>query len=97
MKDKVKILEDFQELTWVMKDGTKEKIKNLKLSHLFNIIKYLKRNFDSMEDLMNDYPSFDGEMAQMYAEQQWSYAIKEYNRIKRTIELFDAYYKLKNL
>lgn len=34
---------------------------------------------------MNDYPSFDGEMAQMYATQQWEVSIQQYKQLKKML------------
>jgi len=82
------------------KKMTKEekiKIKDLKLDHLGNIVKNLRKRFNSLEDPMNDYPSFRGEMAQIHAEQQWEASVQYYRQLERNLELFECYYRLKSL
>ena len=98
MKNQIKILKNFEEQEWVTKSKERIKIKDLKLEHLGNIVKNLRKKFDSLEDPMNDYPFlFDGEMAQMYAEQQWQASVNSYKQLERNLELFECYYRLKSL
>lgn len=97
MKQQIKILEDFQEKEWITKTGERVKVKDLKLSHLKNIVKYLKKRFDSLEDPRNDYPSFGGEMAQMAAESEWISRMEIYEQLKKKVKLFEVYYSLKSL
>ena len=97
MENQIKILKKFEEQEWVTKSKERIKIKDLKLEHLGNIVKNLRKKFDSLEDPMNDYPSFGGEMAQMYAEQQWQASINSYKQLERNLELFECYYRLKSL
>ena len=73
------------------------KIKDLTISHLSNIYKNLKKKFDSLEDPLNDFPSFQGEMAQMNAEKEWLRSINYYNQLEKQVRLFEVYYKLKIL
>ena len=97
MEDKIEILKKFEQQAWITKTKGKIKIKDLKLDHLRNIVKNLRTRFDSLEDPMNDYPSFGGEMAQMYGIQQWEASMQSYKRLERTLQLFECYYKLKSL
>lgn len=90
-------LAEFQERYWTTKSNETIKIKNLTLNHLNNIIKNLKKQFKNIENPMNNYPSFGGEMAQMQAEREWEYSIAQYRQIKRNLELFKLYYKLKTI
>lgn len=97
MEKQIEILKKFEEKEWITKNKRKIKIKDLDLDHLKNIVKNLKKRFKQMEDPENDYPSFDGEMAQMAADYQWRKAVAYYNQLKREVELFECYYKLKKL
>lgn len=97
MEKQIEILKKFEEKEWVTKNKKKIKIKDLELDHLRNIVKNLKKRFKNTENPENDYPSFGGEMAQLYAYQQWKQAMIRYNLLKREVELFDCYYKLKKL
>lgn len=97
MEKSIEILKKFEQQEWITKDKQKIKIKDLSISHLGNIYKNLKKKFDSLEDPMDDYPSFQGEMAQMYAEQQWEASNNYYRQLERNLQLFEVYYKLKTL
>ena len=97
MYNKIKVLEKFEKNDWITKSGDKIMIKNLKLDHLKNIVKHLKKKYNAIEDTMNDFPSFQGEMAQDEGIRCWENEVERYNRLKRTLQLFEAYYKLKNL
>lgn len=97
MKNSIETLRKFEEQEWVTKDQQKIKIKDLSVDHLGNIYKNLKKRFDSLENPINEYPSFAGDMAQMYAEQQWESAINYYKQLERNLQLFEVYYKLKKL
>ena len=97
MEKQIEILKKFEEKEWTTKNKRKIKIKDLDLDHLKNILKNLKKRFKQMEDPENDYPSFGGEMAQMAADYQWRQAVSYYNQLKREVELFECYYKLKKL
>lgn len=97
ISNSLKLLKEFEEEEWVTKSNEKIKIKNLSISHLKNIVKYLKKRYDAIESPMNDYPSFQGEMAQDYAEQQWNYEMARYRQMERTLKLFKVYYELKIL
>ena len=97
MEKQIEILKKFEEQEWINKSKEKIKIKDLKLDHLGNIVRNLRKKFNSLEDPMNDCPSFSGEMAQMYAEQQWEASIKYYEQLERNLELFECYYRLKCL
>jgi len=97
MEKQIEILKKFEQQEWITKSKEKIKIKDLKLDHLSNIVKNLRKKFDNFEDPMNDYPSFNGEMAQMYAEQQWEASIGYYRQLERKLELFECYYRLKSL
>lgn len=97
METQIEKLKKFEQQEWITKSKEKIKIKDLKLDHLGNIVKNLRKRFNSLEDPMNDYPSFDGEMAQMYAEQQWEASVQYYRQLERNLELFECYYRLKSL
>lgn len=97
MKNKLKLLEVFENQTWITKSSDKVLIKDLPLNHLKNIVNNLKKRFDSMENPLNDYPEFGGEMAQMYAQQNWENYMREYKKLEKTLNLFECYYKIKNL
>lgn len=93
----IAILEEFENSYWTTKNNQKIKIKDLSVSHLENIYKNLKRSFDSLENPINYYPSFTGDMAQMSAEHQWQIDMNHYKQLERKVQLFEVYYKLKNL
>lgn len=98
MNKAIEILKEFEEKYWTTKDNQKIKIKDLSVSHLGNIYKNLKRKFDSLENPVNYYPSFmEGDMAQTYATYQWQGDMDYYKQLETTVQLFEVYYKLKNL
>lgn len=97
MEKQVEILKKFEQQYWVTKSKEKIQIKDLTIDHLRNIVKNLKKNFKSIENPMNDYPSFQGDMAQLYAEQQWQASVQYYEQLERNLQLFECYYKLKSL
>lgn len=57
---------------WKQRDGKKIRIKDMTNSHLMNVIGLLLR-YSSQEKSYSlcNFPSFNGEMAQYYAEQEW--------------------------
>ena len=97
MKDKIKILEEFEDKIWITKDNKKIKIRDISLEHLKNIIKYLEKEFDEIENPLNNYPDFNGEMAQMGAENNWKLQMECYERLQYKLKLFKTYYFLKTL
>jgi hypothetical protein len=97
MEDKIAILKRFEQMEWTTKGGKKIKIVDLELSHMKNIIKMLKRKAEMMHNPMDDFPSFQGEMAQMYAMQQWDHSVEEFEKHQRILKLFKCYYKLRTL
>lgn len=55
---------------WKTKDGRVIRICNMTNSHLLNTIRFLEqKHFELMFTM--PYPNFNGEMAQMCAEQEW--------------------------
>jgi hypothetical protein len=57
---------------WTKKDGSKIRICDMTDSHLTNTIKMLERNAREHEcEALGCFPSFQGEMAQYYAELAW--------------------------
>lgn len=95
--DKIEKILNFEEQDWILKDGSNIKIKNLPIEHLSNIVKYLQKKYDAMENPLNDYPSFQGEMAQMCAEQQSHEQIDFYDKLERQIRMFKMYLTFKLL
>ena len=58
--------------TWTTRDGKKMRVDAMSDSHLLNAIKCMERNAKRYYDeVTSDYPCFQGEMAQDYAEAQW--------------------------
>lgn len=55
---------------WTCKDGTRLRICDMTDSHLNNAIKFLERKASELRIEM-PYPSFQGEMAQFYAEREY--------------------------
>ncbi len=60
---------------WQTKDGRKVRICDMTNSHLLNTIKYLEKQTQYAKAELS-YPSFQGDMAQMCAENEW-YAFQE--------------------
>jgi hypothetical protein len=61
---------------WKTKDGRKVRICDMGESHLENTIALLRRaHARYVAEATADYPMFQGEMAQFYAEQEWESAV----------------------
>jgi len=61
---------------WITKDGRKIKVKDMEDSHLVNTIKMLIRKYKrELIHLRSNitFPTFQGEMAQFYAERDYDY------------------------
>ena len=57
---------------WKQKDGKKIRIKDMTNSHLMNTIRFLLKYASEEKNYsLCSFPSFNGEMAQYYAEQEW--------------------------
>lgn len=57
---------------WTTKDGQRIRIKDMEDSHLLNTIRFLERTWEKRKaSMLSDFPCFNGEMAQYYAEQEW--------------------------
>ena len=89
--NKIEKILNFEEQDWILKNGNTVKIIDLSIDHLKNIIKKLQRKYDAIENPLNDYPSFQGEMAQMYAEQQWHEQMHLYNKLENLLRMFASY------
>lgn len=62
---------------WTTKDGRTIAVKDMSDSHLLNTMKMLERNHSiSVIEASRSFPTFQGDMAQYYAEQSW-FAIQE--------------------
>lgn len=60
---------------WTTKEGKELEIKDMSNSHLINTIRYIKRRLDEYHDEDGgSYPCFQGEMAQIIAEQEYERA-----------------------
>ena len=55
---------------WLCKDGRKVRIKDMTDTHLANTIKFLEKAHLAILD--TPPPDFQGEMAQMYADQEYN-------------------------
>ena len=64
--------------TWTTADGQTLEISKMTDSHVINTYNYLKRKLD--EDV-RDFPCFQGEMAQYYAEAEYDHTNRE-NTVK---------------
>jgi hypothetical protein len=58
------------EATWKTKDGTEIPISRMSDIHLLNTEQFLKRRFRQLQNV--DPPDFQGEMAQMIADDEWN-------------------------
>lgn len=57
---------------WTTRDGQRIPIGQMTDSHLTNTIAYIYRRAAQLQnEALVCYPCFQGEMAQMYAEQEW--------------------------
>jgi len=62
------------ERTWRTRDRRLVKIADMTDSHLWNTILFLRRcTVRHREQMMANPPVFNGEMAQMYADQEWDH------------------------
>ena len=61
---------------WTMQNGDTIIIEDMEDSHVRNCIKYFGRKLDELP-----YPCFNGDMAQMYAEQEYDRYNNKYARI----------------
>lgn len=57
---------------WITKSGKKIRIKDMTTSHLYNTVKLLERKAKQYQQDL-PYPCFQGEMAQIYADNEWDY------------------------
>lgn len=58
---------------WTTENGTKIRIMDLGDTHLINILNFLERKARAQwVECLDNYPSFNGEMAQYYAEAEWN-------------------------
>jgi phage-related minor tail protein len=74
----------FCEEEWTTKDGSKIKYKDLEVDHINNIINYLQKRLDNMEDTL-DFPSFRGEAAQHYGEIAFNQEVDQIRALKQQI------------
>lgn len=59
---------------WTMRDGVMIRIRKMSDTHLYNTIRMLIRHAGSEQaNALLFLPSFSGEMAQFYAEQEWDH------------------------
>jgi hypothetical protein len=66
--------EDLSDLNdiWTTADGRRIRVQDMGNQHLINTIKMLIRKAEAYRnEALQYYPSFQGEMAQMYAEAEW--------------------------
>ncbi len=63
--------------TWKSKDGRRIRICDMSNQHLVNTMKLLERNASAERFNNFPYPSFQGEMAQYYAEQEFDNLIEK--------------------
>ena len=80
---------------WTTKDGRKIRICDMGDQHLLNAIKFCRRTTQAKLDyVINNPPNFQGEYAQLFAEQEWeSYLhMDAHDVINSTLwgHLFDA-------
>lgn len=76
-----------QTARWTTKDGRKVRICDLDDKHLINIYKMLIRSHKNRWITIGPYPDFQGEMAQMVAEQEWEREIEE----ESETDIYDTY------
>lgn len=81
---------------WTTKSGQKIRIKDLEPAHLDNIIGLLQRKVNSLKCITDDFPSFDGDMAQILAEKEWMNAVNYVNILEKTIKDLKLYHNFKN-
>jgi tRNA(Leu) C34 or U34 (ribose-2'-O)-methylase TrmL len=64
---------DQAEMVWTARDGTTYLISSMTTDHLLNTIRYLQRRHRNMvSEVIDNPPCFQGEMAQLQADEQWS-------------------------
>jgi len=97
METNIKKLKAFENTYWTTKSGERIKIKDLSLNHIKNIINMLEVRLNTISNPFDDYPSFQGEMAQYQATIDHGLACEAYVKLENTLKLFNAYHTIKSL
>lgn len=88
---------EHDDTVWTTAEGDRIPIREMDDQHLTNTIRWMRRNQDRIlaryRMSVPEYPMFNGEMAQYYAEQDWEYEVERRERATR-LEDIPAYNNL---
>lgn len=84
----------FGDTKWITKDRRTILIKDMKPSHLKNSYILLGKQVEALANVMDDVPSFQGEMAQDMAMNQWHSEVDRYFSLQKKYEMMQLYYLL---
>ena len=81
-----------EDLKWTTKDGRELNVYDMGITHLYNSISMMRRNYAEMDDAVMDPPCFQGEMAQMAADHEYDRLWKEHNDLGNIIDMYQEVY-----
>lgn len=86
------------DIVWTTKEGKSMPLRNMTDDHLRNATNMIKRKRDDLDmNVLSHPPCFQGEMAQMYADQQYNEAWKEHDQLSFLFEEMEKACKIRNI